>query len=143
MKTKNQELAEKYPSIRSRDHNDMTLGTLVSGLLELKGRGLDDDSIIEYFDREFLFGGWGFAMAEIREFDFTRDLHGLVTALLQKIARAWGVAFKLTRQNAALRAAGRARGSIRNACRRCRHDGVHGHSAPCCYCDDGDRFERA
>ena len=87
----NQQLAEKYSVINSRDDaGSYTLEDLVTRLGDWIDSG-DEDGTLDFLDREFLFGAWGHVIGKILEIDFTRDLRGVILQAY-KLGKRRGVA---------------------------------------------------
>jgi len=86
MATKNEQLADKYPVKYSHDGgNGIKLGDLVKQFADfaeslMLTSPLAREKLADWLDREFLFGCWGFAIREIREYKFTRDIRGFIVA---------------------------------------------------------------
>lgn len=98
-KTRHEELADKYPTIYSRDGGEtIVLGDLVRNFADICELHPDDNErVAEFLDRQFLFGCWGHVMREIREFQFSRDIRGFIFAAFQegmrrgrRLGEEWG-----------------------------------------------------
>lgn len=88
--TKNEELSARYPTKRGRDWGDrVRMGDLVAALAVsaraylAEGSSTAEAAFVEHLDREFLFGCWGDVMREVVDYEFTRDIRGIILAMFR------------------------------------------------------------